>query len=94
MDVAALRARIRDIKDFPTEGILFKDITTLLKDAPAWASVIEHLAAKYPKGSIDVVVGVESRGFIFGGALAHQLKAGFVPVRKRGKHAPSAEPTD
>ena len=85
MDVAALRARIRDIKDFPTEGILFKDITTLLKDAPAWASVIEHLAAKYPKGSIDVVVGVESRGFIFGGALAHQLKAGFVPVRKRGK---------
>ena len=85
MDVASLRARIRDIKDFPTEGILFKDITTLLKDAPAWASVIEHLAAKYPKGSVDVVVGVESRGFIFGGVLARELGAGFVPVRKKGK---------
>jgi len=85
MDVAALRAKIRDIKDFPTEGILFKDITTLLKDAPAWASVIEHLAAKYRKGSIDVVVGVESRGFIFGGVLARELGAGFVPVRKKGK---------
>ena len=85
MDVAALRARIRDIKDFPTEGILFKDITTLLKDAPAWASVIEHLAARYPKGSIDVVVGVESRGFIFGGVVARELGAGFVPVRKKGK---------
>ena len=85
MDVAALRAKIRDIKDFPTEGILFKDITTLLKDGPAWASVIEHLAAKYRTDSIDVVVGVESRGFIFGGVLAHELGAGFVPVRKKGK---------
>ena len=85
MDVAALRAKIRDIKDFPTEGILFKDITTLLKDGPAWGSVIEHLAAKYRKDSIDVVVGVESRGFIFGGVLARELRAGFVPVRKKGK---------
>jgi adenine phosphoribosyltransferase len=85
MDVAELRAKIRDIKDFPTEGILFKDITTLLKDGPAWASVIDHLAARYHTARVDVVVGVESRGFIFGGALAHQLKAGFVPVRKRGK---------
>jgi len=85
MDVAALRAKIRDIKDFPTEGILFKDITTLLKDGPAWTSVIEHLAARHGRGSVDVVVGVESRGFIFGGALAQQLGAGFVPVRKRGK---------
>jgi len=85
MDVAELRAKIRDIKDFPTEGILFKDITTLLKDGPAWASVIDHLAARYHTARVDVVVGVESRGFIFGGALAHQLKVGFVPVRKRGK---------
>ena len=85
MDVAELRAKIRDIKDFPTEGILFKDITTLLKDGPAWASVIDMLAARYHTALVDVVVGVESRGFIFGGALAHQLKAGFVPVRKRGK---------
>jgi adenine phosphoribosyltransferase len=85
MDVSELRAKIRDIKDFPTEGILFKDITTLLKDGPAWASVIDMLAARYHTARVDVVVGVESRGFIFGGALAHQLKAGFVPVRKRGK---------
>jgi adenine phosphoribosyltransferase len=85
MELAELRAKIRDIKDFPSEGILFKDITTLLKDGPAWASVIDHLASKYHTSLIDIVVGVESRGFIFGGALAHQLKAGFVPVRKRGK---------
>jgi len=85
MDVAELRAKIRDIKDFPTEGILFKDITTLLKDGPAWASVIDHLAARYHTARVDVVVGVESRGFIFGGALAASLNAGFVPVRKLGK---------
>jgi adenine phosphoribosyltransferase len=85
MEVAELRAKIRDIKDFPTEGILFRDITTLLKDGPAWASVIDHLASRYRADRVEVVVGVESRGFIFGGALAHQLKAGFVPVRKRGK---------
>ena len=85
MDLSEIRAKIREIKDFPTEGILFKDITTLLKDGPAWAAVIDHLAARYHTARVDVVVGVESRGFIFGGALAHQLKAGFVPVRKRGK---------
>ena len=85
MDLVELRAKIRDIKDFPTEGILFKDITTLLRDGPAWAAVIDHLAARYHTSRVDLVVGVESRGFIFGGALAHQLKAGFVPVRKRGK---------
>src|SRR6476660_3741414 len=85
MDLDELRAKIRDIKDFPTEGILFKDITTLLKVGPAWASVIDHLAARYHTARVDLVVGVESRGFIFGGALAHQLKAGLVPVRKRGK---------
>ena len=85
MDVAALRAKIRDIKDFPTEGILFKDITTLLKDGPAWTAVIEHLAARHGRGSVDLVVGVESRGFIFGGALAYLLNAGFIPVRKEGK---------
>src|SRR3972149_9071436 len=87
MNVAEPRSKIRDIKDLPTEGILFKDITTLLKDGPAWASVIDHLASKYHTAMVDVVVGVESRGFIFGGALAHQLKAGFVPVRKRGNLA-------
>jgi adenine phosphoribosyltransferase len=85
MDIAALRAKIRDIKDFPTEGVLFKDITTLLKDPPAFRSVVDLLATRYQHERVDVVVGVESRGFIFGGALAHQLEAGFVPVRKLGK---------
>ncbi len=85
MDVAELRAKIRDIKDFPTEGILFKDITTLLKDGPAFRAVVDMLAARYGTERIDAVVGIESRGFIFGGALAHQLGAGFVPVRKLGK---------
>lgn len=85
MDIADLRAKIRDIKDFPTEGILFKDITTLLKDAPAFRAVVDLLAARYQKERVEVIVGIESRGFIFGGALSHQLGAGFVPVRKLGK---------
>ena len=85
MDVAELRGKIRDIKDFPTEGILFKDITTLLKDGPAWRFAVDALANQYQREQVDVVVGVESRGFIFGGAIAHQLRAGFVPVRKLGK---------
>jgi adenine phosphoribosyltransferase len=85
MDVAELRAKIRDIKDFPTEGILYKDITTLLKDGPAWRFAVDSLASHYQGERVDVVVGVESRGFIFGGAIAHQLRAGFVPVRKLGK---------
>ena len=85
MNVDELRAKIRDIKDFPTEGILFKDITTLLKDGPAWASVIDHLAARYHTSRVDLVVGVESRGFIFSAPMAYKLNAGFVPVRKLGK---------
>jgi len=85
MELADLRSKIRDIKNFPTEGILFKDITTLLKDPPAFRYVIDHLASRYQQAAVEVVVGIESRGFIFGGALAHQLHAGFVPVRKLGK---------
>jgi adenine phosphoribosyltransferase len=85
MDLETLKRKIRDIKDFPTEGVLFKDITTLLKDAPAFSYVVDQLAKKYQQARVDVVVAVESRGFIFGGALAHQLGAGFVPVRKLGK---------
>lgn len=85
MDIAELRAKIRDIKDFPTEGVLFKDITTLLKDRAAFRSVLDMLAARYGDERVDVVVGIESRGFILGGALAYQLGAGFVPVRKLGK---------
>ncbi len=85
MELAELRSKIRDINDFPTEGILFKDITTLLKDPPAFRYVVDHLASRYQDAGVDVVVAVESRGFIFGGAVAHQLHAGFVPVRKLGK---------
>jgi adenine phosphoribosyltransferase len=85
MDVADLKAKIRDIKDFPTEGILFKDITTLLKDGPAFRYVVDAFVRWYQHERVDVVVGIESRGFVIGGALAHQLNAGFVPVRKLGK---------
>jgi len=85
MDIAELKGKIRDIKDFPSEGILFKDITTLLKDGPSFQFVVDSFARRYGPERVDVVVGVESRGFILGGALAHQLKAGFVPVRKPGK---------
>ena len=85
MEISELRAKIRDIKNFPTEGVLFKDFTTLLKDGPAFGFVIDHLASKYVSERVDVVVGIESRGFIFGGALAHELRCGFVPVRKLGK---------
>ncbi len=85
MDVPELKAKIRDIKDFPTEGILFKDITTLLKDARAFRYVLDQLATAYIQSRVEVVVAIESRGFIFGGALAHELGAGFVPVRKLGK---------
>ena len=85
MDIVELKGKIRDIKDFPTDGILFKDITTLLKDGPAFRCVIDTLVKQYRAERVDVVVGVESRGFIMGGAIAHQLGAGFVPVRKPGK---------
>lgn len=76
---------IRDVVDFPKEGIVFKDITTLLKDPKGFKYVIENLTEKYHRENIDVVVGMESRGFIFGAPLAYTLGAGFVPVRKLGK---------
>src|SRR5919109_2051081 len=85
MEIAELKAKIRDIKDFPTEGILFKDITTLLKDPRAFKYVLDQLANAYIQSRVELVVAIESRGFIFGGALAHELGAGFVPVRKLGK---------
>lgn len=80
-----LKGRIRDVPDFPKEGIIFKDITTLLKDAEAFKKSVNLLAGKFKKERIDYVVGVEARGFIFGAALAYKLGAGFVPVRKKGK---------
>ncbi len=80
-----LAARIRDVPDFPKPGILFKDITTLLKDGPSFRSAIDGLLAKVGPRQIDAVVGMESRGFIFGAPIAYALGVGFVPVRKLGK---------
>ncbi|MGZ6372870.1 MAG: adenine phosphoribosyltransferase, partial [Candidatus Limnocylindria bacterium] len=80
-----LRATIREVPDFPKPGILFYDITTLLKDAAAFQEVIDRMAAAVKGERIDLVVGMESRGFIFAAPLADRLGAGFVPVRKLGK---------
>ena len=80
-----LKECIRDIPDFPKEGIIFKDITTLLKDKDAFKKSVDLLAKKFKKEKIDAVVGVEARGFIFGAAIAYKLGVGFVPVRKKGK---------
>ncbi len=79
------KALIREVPNFPKPGILFYDITTLLKDARAFRSIVEELTARYSGRRIAKVVGIESRGFILGGTLANQLGAGFVPVRKPGK---------
>ncbi len=76
---------IRDVPDFPKKGIVFKDITPLLKDPKAFQEVIEHLAARYKDKKITSIVAMESRGFIFGGALATRMGVGFIPVRKPGK---------
>jgi len=76
---------IRDVPDFPKQGILFKDITPLLQDAPAFRKVIAHFIARYKDKPIDRIAGVESRGFIFGAALAHALNKSFILVRKTGK---------
>jgi len=76
---------IRDIPDWPKEGIVFKDITPLLADAESFASAIDELAAPYANVGVTKVIGAEARGFIFGGALAYKLGAGFVPARKPGK---------
>jgi adenine phosphoribosyltransferase len=80
-----LMASIRDIPDFPKPGILFKDITTLLNNPKAFNLLMEHLAARYCDMDLDYIAGIESRGFIFGAALAAKLGIGFVPIRKKGK---------
>ena len=80
-----LKNCIRNIPDFPKPGILFRDITTLLKDKKAFKQAVDLLANKYKNKKIGVVVAVEARGFILGGAIAHKISAGFVPVRKSGK---------
>ncbi len=80
-----MQAKIRDIPDFPKKGILFHDITPLLADPAMFWQSIEMMAENFSSQQVDVVVGIESRGFIFGAPLAYRLDAGFVPVRKLGK---------
>lgn len=85
MSADDLRAKIREIPDFPKPGILFYDITTLLKDAGAYKEAIDLMVEPYRDLRVDLVVGMESRGFIFSGPIAYKLGAGLIPVRKLGK---------
>ena len=81
----ALKESIRTISDYPKPGIQFRDITTLLGNARAFRRAVDELVQPWAGSKIDKVAGIEARGFILGGAVAHQLSAGFVPIRKRGK---------
>ena len=80
-----IRESTRDIEGFPKEGVVFKDITTVLRDGPLFADIIDHLAARYADQELDRVIGIESRGFIFGAPLAYELGVGLTLIRKPGK---------
>ncbi len=80
-----IKQKIRTIPDWPRPGVMFRDITTLLKDAGEFKRTIDLLSERYQNEGIEAVAGIESRGFIFGSALAHRLAVGFVPIRKAGK---------
>lgn len=80
-----IKSKIREVPDFPKEGILFKDITTVLRDPEAFTHAVDLLAKHYEKQQIDYIAGIEARGFIFGSALAYKLGKGFIPIRKPGK---------
>src|SRR5512136_2554493 len=80
-----LKAAMRTIPDYPKKGILFRDITTLLGDARAFRKAVDELVQPWAGSKIEKVAGMEARGFILGGAVAHQLSSGFVPIRKKGK---------
>ncbi len=80
-----LTAAIRTIPDYPKPGIMFRDITTLLGDARAFRRAVDELVQPFAGRKIDKIAGIEARGFILGGAVAHQLSAGFIPLRKKGK---------
>lgn len=82
-----IKSKIRTIPDYPKKGIMFRDITTLIKDPVGFRLVIDNLTQRYITGKVkfDVIVGIESRGFIIGGALAYALGKGFIPIRKKGK---------
>jgi adenine phosphoribosyltransferase len=82
---AELKAAIRTIPDYPKPGIMFRDITTLLGNPRAFRRAIDELVHPWAGGKIDKIAGIEARGFIIGGAVAHQLSAGFIPIRKKGK---------
>ncbi len=84
-DVCDVKKLIRDVPDFPKEGILFKDITPVLQHPDAFQCVVEQFSREFAKSKIDVIVGIESRGFIFSPVLAYKMHTGFVPVRKKGK---------
>ncbi|HVT46517.1 MAG TPA: adenine phosphoribosyltransferase [Vicinamibacterales bacterium] len=81
----ALKQRIRHVPDFPKPGILFYDVTTLLQDGEGFRLAVDEMSAPYRDAGVDMVVGIESRGFIFGSAIADRLRTGFAPVRKPGK---------
>jgi adenine phosphoribosyltransferase len=83
--VERLRTRVREVPGFPDEGILFYDITTVLKHGPSFREATDLMASPFRDQSVDVVVAMESRGFIFGAPIAYLLKAGFAPIRKMGK---------
>jgi adenine phosphoribosyltransferase len=85
MDGTDLKSTIRTIPDYPKPGILFRDITTLMGDARAFRRAVDELVQPWAGMKIDKVAGIEARGFILGGAVAHQVSAGFVPIRKKGK---------
>jgi adenine phosphoribosyltransferase len=84
-DDAALRAKVREVPDYPTKGVTFRDITPLLGDPKSFVAAIDGVVDSFGELNVDHVVGVESRGFIFGAPIAYRLGAGFVPVRKSGK---------
>jgi adenine phosphoribosyltransferase len=80
-----LKAAVRNIPDYPKPGVVFRDITTLLGDARAFRRAVDELVQPWAGSKIDKVAGIEARGFIIGGAVAHQVSAGFIPIRKKGK---------
>ncbi|MGV8151974.1 MAG: adenine phosphoribosyltransferase [Candidatus Nanoarchaeia archaeon] len=84
-DSEYIKSKIRTIPDYPKKGIMFRDITTLLNDSEAFRKTLQIFKNRYINKGIDVVAGIESRGFIFGGALAEKIGANFVPIRKKGK---------
>src|SRR3712207_6100160 len=85
LDMSGLRRSIRDIPDFPTPGVIFKDITPLLADPAAFSSAVDAIVVSFGRGTIDKVVGIEARGFIIAAPVAYHFGAGFVPLRKAGK---------